>query len=81
MLLTHREQVSSDQGPANRDADGPIALTCCAALNPRQWNGEAVGPSATSPLGPKAALVMYFELRGVASWLHVVFLLPSMPPG
>ena len=29
----------------------------------------------TSPLSRKAALVMYFELRGVASWLLVLFLL------
>ena len=74
-LLIHQDQVSNDQGTANWDVDGPTALTGCAALNPRQWSGEAVGPSATSPLGPKAALVMYFELRGVASWLHVGFFL------
>ena len=32
----------------------------------------------TSPLSRKAALVMYFELRGVASWLLVLFLLAPL---
>ena len=76
-LLIHQDQVSNDQGTANWDVDGPIALTCCAPLNPRRWRNEAVGPSTTSPLSRKAALVMYFELRGVASWLHVGFFLPQ----
>ena len=67
-------ETSTSQGPitlrasqkrsrsSERGAGGLIALTSSAAINPRRWSGEAVGPSSTSPLGPKAALATRFDL-------------------
>ena len=75
----HTKSKSETIKVANRGADGPIALTSSAAINPRRWSGEAVGPSSTSPLGPKAALVTRFDLWGLPSCLRVRFLRAPLP--
>ena len=77
-LLTHQEQVRNHVGRGFGDPRDPIALTCCAPLNPRRWRTGASCPSTTSPLYHKAALAMYFRPWGVASCLLVQFLLAQL---
>ena len=77
-LLTHQEQVRNHVGRVFGDPRDPIALTCCAPLNPRRWRTGASCPSTTSPLYHKAALAMYFRPWGVASCLLVQFLLAQL---